>query len=150
MLDGIRAYLREIKHTKKSHKGNFYKKFLLNPQKLLLFGNIVAKERKVLREIERSFTKDLSKFSDHKTIASCLNAPMYFAHPHCPWKRFIRQIPTGRTRGLLRFASDKNYIWIKKWLTAIVSLKAVPWAVFPEENQSNVHRSIPRGLPSKT
>ena len=51
MLDGIRAYLREIKHTKKSHKGNFYKKFLLNPQKLLLFGNIVAKERKVLRDL---------------------------------------------------------------------------------------------------
>ena len=27
----------------------------------------------------------------------------------------------------------KNYIWIKKWLTAIVSLKAAPWAVFPEK-----------------
>ena len=36
----------------------------------------------------------------------------------------------------------KNYIRIKKWLTAIVSLKAVPWAVFPEENEGNLHRSI--------
>ena len=36
---------------------------------------------------ERAFTKDLSKFADHKTIASCLNAPVYFAHPHSPWER---------------------------------------------------------------
>ena len=30
-----------------------------------------------------------TEFSDHKTIANCLNAPVYFAHPHCPWERFI-------------------------------------------------------------
>ena len=28
-----------------------------------------------------------TEFSDHKTIANCLNAPVYFAHPHCPWER---------------------------------------------------------------
>ncbi|MFQ6722802.1 MAG: IS30 family transposase [Opitutales bacterium] len=27
-----------------------------------------------------------TEFADHKTIASPLNAMMYFAHPHCPWK----------------------------------------------------------------
>ena len=24
-----------------------------------------------------------TEFADHKTIANCLNAPVYFAHPHC-------------------------------------------------------------------
>ena len=28
-----------------------------------------------------------TEFSDHKTIANCLNAPVYFAHPHSPWER---------------------------------------------------------------
>ena len=27
------------------------------------------------------------EFADHKTIARCLNAPVYFAHPHSPWER---------------------------------------------------------------
>ena len=27
------------------------------------------------------------EFADHKTIASRLNAPVYFAHPHSPWER---------------------------------------------------------------
>ena len=27
------------------------------------------------------------EFADHKTIAKCLNAPVYFAHPHSPWER---------------------------------------------------------------
>ena len=28
-----------------------------------------------------------SEFADHKTIASRLNAPVYFVHPHSPWER---------------------------------------------------------------
>ena len=28
-----------------------------------------------------------TEFADHKTIASRLNAPVYFAHPHGPWER---------------------------------------------------------------
>ena len=28
-----------------------------------------------------------TEFADHKTIASRLNAPVYFAHPHSPWER---------------------------------------------------------------
>ena len=28
-----------------------------------------------------------TEFADHKTIANRLNAPVYFAHPHCPWER---------------------------------------------------------------
>ena len=28
-----------------------------------------------------------TEFSDHKTIANCLNALVYFAHPHSPWER---------------------------------------------------------------
>ena len=28
-----------------------------------------------------------TEFSDHKTIAKRLNAPVYFAHPHSPWER---------------------------------------------------------------
>ena len=46
-----------------------------------------CKITKVLREFERAFTKDLSKFVDHETIANCSNAPVYFAHPHSPWER---------------------------------------------------------------
>ena len=37
--------------------------------------------------MEGFFTKNPPKFADHKTIASCLNAPVYFAHPHSPWER---------------------------------------------------------------
>ena len=28
-----------------------------------------------------------TEFADHKTIASCLNVSVYFAHPHSPWER---------------------------------------------------------------
>ena len=28
-----------------------------------------------------------TEFADHKTIANCLNVPVYFAHPHSPWER---------------------------------------------------------------
>ena len=28
-----------------------------------------------------------TEFADHKSIANRLNAPVYFAHPHCPWER---------------------------------------------------------------
>ena len=27
-----------------------------------------------------------TEFADHKNIANCLNAPVYFAHPYCPWE----------------------------------------------------------------
>ena len=37
MFDGIRAYLREIKHTKKSHKGNFLKKVSLKSSKIFRY-----------------------------------------------------------------------------------------------------------------
>ena len=40
-----------------------------------------------MREFERSFTKNLSKFADHKIITCRLNALVYFAHPHSPWER---------------------------------------------------------------
>ena len=38
--------------------------------------------------------------------------------------------------------SDKKlHLDQKKWLTAIILLKAAPWAVFPEENEGNLHRT---------
>ena len=55
------------------------------------------------------------EFADHKTIASCLNAPVYFAHPHSPWER-----------GLMIFFGA----FLAKWPTAIVSLKAAPCSIF--------------------
>ena len=90
-----RRIYAKIRAIRKKIKGTFWKKFPLNPQKQgsgpapLSFCNSVAKYKKVLREFERSFAKDLSKFSNHKTIVSCLNAPVYFAHTHCPWECFI-------------------------------------------------------------
>ena len=47
--------------VKMARKGTFRKKIPLNPQKLFLFCNKVAKRTKVLREFEGFFTKNLSK-----------------------------------------------------------------------------------------
>ena len=56
----------------------FFKHKFCETKKLLIYQ---------VQPLERSFVKDLSKFAGHKTIASCLNTPMYFAHPHSPWER---------------------------------------------------------------
>ena len=47
-----------------------------------------------------------TEFADHKTIASRLNATVYFAHPHCPWEhgtneninRLLRQYFPKKTK----------------------------------------------------
>ena len=68
-----------------------------------------------------------TEFADHKTIANCLNTPVYFAHSHAlgmgNFPLINGQRPLSRTRPRL--------------------------AVFSEGNESNLYLSIPRGLPSK-
>ena len=45
-----------------------------------------------------------TEFADHKTIASRLNTPVYFAHPHSPWERGTNE----NTNRLLRQYSPKK------------------------------------------
>ena len=40
-----------------------------------------------------------TEFADHKTIANCLNAPVYFAHPHCLWAAEFFHKPSKMANG---------------------------------------------------
>ena len=61
-----------------------------------------------------------TEFSDHKTIANRLNAPVYFAHPHCPWER----------------GTNEKY-------------KPLIAPIFPEENEGYLYRDVSRRLSIK-
>ena len=72
-----------------------------------------------------------TEFADHKTIAKRLNATVYFAHPHSPWDKKIAfcALPQNGQRPLTRSRSCL--------------------AVFSEELEGRLHRSVPRGLPTE-
>ena len=40
-----------------------------------------------------------TEFADHKTIANRLNAPVHFAHPHCPWAAEFFHKPSKMANG---------------------------------------------------
>ena len=40
-----------------------------------------------------------TEFADHKTIANCLSAPVYFAHPHCLWAAEFFHKPSKMANG---------------------------------------------------
>ena len=50
--------------------------------------NAILSEFRHFSHAVKSITLDNGvEFADHKTIANCLSAPVYFAHPHSPWER---------------------------------------------------------------
>ena len=78
----------------------------------------------------------LLRFASDKTIASNLNAPVYFAHPHCPWERYV--------------SFPCTFMPSFKMANEHCLAQGYALAVFPEENKGHLHCSIPRRLPSKT
>ena len=52
-----------------------------------------------------------TEFADHKTIASRLNAPVYFAHPHSPWERGTNENTNRLLRQYFSKKTKATYSW---------------------------------------
>lgn len=52
-----------------------------------------------------------TEFSDHKTIANRLNAPVYFAHPHSPWERGTNENTNRLLRQYFPKKTKATYSW---------------------------------------